>query len=93
MHEPRGFESFRGFFCIFAAEQDVHIAGVAHGAFVCTRNPGRDGTFTSHSISNSEFCQRHHHTFETPLHVVDAFCHAFPSYGLESDCGAHGRTE
>ena len=90
MDEPGGFESCAGFFRVFATEQDIHVTRVSHRAFIHTRNPSCDRTFTSHSISNSEFCQCHHRTFETLPHAVDAFCHALPGYGLKSDCGAHG---
>lgn len=90
MDEPGGFESCAGFFSVFATEQDIHVTRVSHRAFIHTRNPGCDGVAAYNSIMNTEFRQCCGGAFEALSHVVDAFCHALPGYGLKSDCGAHG---
>jgi hypothetical protein len=45
-----GFESLAGFGLVLAPQKDVHVSGVAHGAFVHAGHPGCDRIAADHVV-------------------------------------------
>ena len=88
--EAGGFEGSARAVCVFAAQENVHIAGVAYSGHVHPRNPCGHRITANDGVGYTKQTQSSSSTFKTIPNFFDRLSHACPGNGLESLRDAHG---